>query len=91
MGVAYLSKEGIKVLILDTPIGLDRDYFSIKYTLNKGLEFKKVIVNLRLMTKQVYPGKLAIIVNEGNIIPLATKGFNSMTPDIRKNELQRSK
>jgi hypothetical protein len=36
------------------------------------------------MMKQVYPSKLTIIVNEGNIIPLATNGFNSMTPDIRK-------
>jgi hypothetical protein len=79
------------VLILTAPIGLDRDYFLIKHMLNKGLKFKKVLINLRLMTKQVYPGKLAIIVNEGNIIPLATKGFNSMTPDIRKNELQRSR
>jgi hypothetical protein len=61
------------VLILTAPIGLDRDYFLIKHTLNKGLKFKKVLINLRLMTKQVYPGKLAIIVNEGNIIPLEPK------------------
>jgi hypothetical protein len=63
---------------------MDKDYFPIKHTLNKALKFKKVLVNLRLMMKQVYPGKLNIIVNEGNIIPLVTKGFNGMTLDIRK-------
>jgi hypothetical protein len=48
---ANLVKEGIKVLILAIPIGLNRDNFAIKHTLNKGLKFKKILENLRLMTK----------------------------------------
>jgi hypothetical protein len=87
---AYLVKEGIKVIILSTPVRLDRDYFAIKHTLNEGLEFKKIVVNLRLMTQQVCPSKLTIIVNEENIISLAAKRFNSMTPDIKKYKLQGS-
>jgi hypothetical protein len=87
---AYLAKEGIKMVILSTPIRLERDYFAIKHMLNEGLEFKKILVNLRLMIQQVYPSNLIIIVNEGNIISLAAKRFNSMTPDIRKYKLQRS-
>jgi hypothetical protein len=59
-----LVKEGIEVLIHATPIGLNRDNFAIKHMLNKGLEFKKILENLRLMAKQLYLGKLTIIVNE---------------------------
>jgi hypothetical protein len=90
IGDAYLVKEGIKVFILSTQVRLDRDYFEIKHTLNEGLEFKKIVVNRRLMTQQVYPSKLTMIVNEGNIISLTVKRFNSMTPDIRKYKLQGS-
>jgi coenzyme F420-reducing hydrogenase delta subunit len=85
MGVAYLVKEGIKMLILATPVGLDRDYFAIKHTLNEGLEFKKILVNLILMTKQVYQCKLTIIINEGNIISHAAKRFNSMTYKLQRS------
>lgn len=38
-----LSKEGIKILILATPISLHSKNFSIKLTLNKGLEFPKFL------------------------------------------------
>jgi hypothetical protein len=46
-----LAKEGIKMLIFLTPIRLNKDNFTIKHTLNKGLKFKKVIEDLRFVMK----------------------------------------
>jgi hypothetical protein len=40
---AYLAKEGIKMVILSTPVRLDRDYFAIKHMLNEAWNSRKYL------------------------------------------------
>jgi hypothetical protein len=81
------TKEGIKFLILPTPIRLNGNNLVIKLSLNKMLEFQKVFKHLGLRMKQINLSKFIIIIDEANIVFLTTKRINSSTPHIRKNKL----
>jgi hypothetical protein len=61
-------KKGVKLLIFPTPIRLDGNDLEIKLSFNQMLKFKKVFEHLRLCTKEINSSKLAIIIDEANII-----------------------
>jgi hypothetical protein len=48
---ANAAKEGIKLLIFSTPIGLDSEDLSIKLSFNQALKFKEIFKHLRFSTK----------------------------------------
>jgi hypothetical protein len=48
---ANVAKEGIKLLIFSTPIGLDSEDLSIKLSFNQALKFKEIFKHLRFSTK----------------------------------------
>jgi hypothetical protein len=39
------------MFILPTPIRLNRNNLSIEHALNKGLEFKKILENIKFLTE----------------------------------------
>jgi hypothetical protein len=55
------------------PVGLHGHNFTVKHTFNKLLELMKILENFRLAPKQINPRKFTEIINETNIIVLATK------------------
>jgi hypothetical protein len=48
---ADVVKEGIKLIIFPTPIGLDSEDLSIKLSFNQALKFKEIFKHLRFSTK----------------------------------------
>jgi hypothetical protein len=61
-------EEGVKLMILSSPICLDGLDLSIKQSFNKILEITKALENFGLMLDQVDPCELAKIINKGYII-----------------------
>jgi hypothetical protein len=68
-----LAEKGIERIILSTPIWLNNKDLLIKKSFNEGLKFKKICENMRLMTQQVGPSKLTIIINKWDNIFLHPK------------------
>lgn len=60
--------KGVKFLILSTLVSLHCNDFTIKLSLNKTLELIELLKNFRFMFKKINTGKLAIVINETNII-----------------------
>jgi hypothetical protein len=68
MSDANFLKEGIKLLIIASPICLHSDYFPTKLTFNIGLIVKKNLINIRTLLEQVNPRKFTIIIDKAYII-----------------------
>jgi hypothetical protein len=80
------SKEGMKVLIFSTPIGLHGYYFAIEKTLNGSLKFNKLLKDFRFEFEVINPSIFTIIIDENDIIFIASYEVGCMTPNIRENE-----
>lgn len=89
MGYTNLVKEGVEFFILTTPVSLNSYNFAIKESLNQILKFMELIKNFRFILKKINPNKLAVIINETNIVLFATNRTRSIAPNIRKNKFQR--
>jgi hypothetical protein len=68
MSDANFLKEAIEFFILTSPISLHCNNFSIKFSLNKLLEIKKYLINIRMLLEQIYPSKFAKIIDEAYIV-----------------------
>jgi hypothetical protein len=68
MRYANTLEEGVKLMILSSPICLDCLDLSIKQSFNKILEITKALENFRLMFDQVDLCELAKIINKRYII-----------------------
>jgi len=64
-------EEGIEFFIFPSPITLNRENFSTEFSFYKTLEIMKNLKDLGLMFEQIYPGVLAIIIYEANIISMS--------------------
>ena len=62
------TKEGVEFFILPSLVTLDQNNFPIKVALNKLLKFLEDRKDFRFILKQINPCKLAVIINETNIV-----------------------
>ena len=83
---AYATEKRVECFILPSPVTLDCQNFSIKVSFNKFLKLLKHRENLKLILKQINPCKLAIIINETDIVFLSAKGISCMSPYITENK-----
>jgi hypothetical protein len=83
-----LTKKGIKVFVLTTPISLHSKNFTIKESLNKSLEFSKILEDLRFKLDKIDPCKFAIVINKTHIIFITIGRFKSRSPYIRENKFR---
>ena len=72
MGYPNTLKEGTKLFILASPIGLHSMDFPIKFSLNQVLKVPKNLENIRFLFKKIYPSIPTIIINEANIVGVST-------------------
>jgi hypothetical protein len=79
-------EEGIEFLILTTPIRLYSKNFFVKEMFNKSLKFSEFLKNLIFMFKQIYPSKLATIINKTDIIFMTSNRLPRRTPHITENK-----
>jgi hypothetical protein len=86
MSDSYLCEKGIKFLILTTPVSLHGDDLAMKETLNKCLKLLEFLEDLRLVLKEINPGKLAKIINKTDIIFKMSNRFRCRTLYIRINK-----
>ena len=86
MGDPNTTEKGVECFILPSPVTWDGEDFSVKLALNKFLKLLEDRVYFGVILKQIYPGELAIIINETNIIFLPSKRISCMTPYITKNK-----
>jgi hypothetical protein len=81
-----LLEEGIEFLILTTPIRLYNKNFLVKETFNESLKFTELLKNLRFLFKQIYPNKLAEIINKTDIVFVTSNRFTRRIPHITKDK-----
>ena len=62
------TEKGVEFFILPSPVTLDCDDFLIKVSLNKFLKFLKDGKNFRFILEKINPSKVALIINETDII-----------------------
>jgi hypothetical protein len=74
-------KEGVKLFILSSTVGLHGNDFLVKESLNRSLKFLKYF---RPKLNEINPYKFAIIINEAYVILITTRRFRGWTPNIRK-------
>jgi hypothetical protein len=79
-------EEGIEFLILTSPVRLNSKNFLVKKTFDQSLKFTKFLKKLRFVFKQIYLSKLAEIINETNIIFIASNRLTCRTPHITKDK-----
>ena len=79
---ANVFKKGVQPLIFPTPIGLHGNYLTIKETFNMSLEKTKFLEDIRFIFEQIYPAKLAKIINKADIIFLSSYKDGSRTPNV---------
>lgn len=84
---ANASKEGIKLLIFTTPVGLNDHNFPIEHAFYKILELMKLLKNFRFKLDKINPGKFTEIINEANIVLPSSNRNRRRAPNIRKNKL----
>jgi hypothetical protein len=82
---ADFLKETMELFILTTPISLHSDDFSTKFLLNKLLKIKKDLINLRALFKEIYPGKLSIVINKSYKICMFANRNRCWTPYVKKH------
>jgi hypothetical protein len=66
--------EGVELLVLTTPVGLDSENFLIKQTFNKILKFLEFLKHIRFVLKKINPSKFAEVINETHIIFIISNG-----------------
>jgi hypothetical protein len=69
-----LLEEGVELLVLTTPVGLDSENFLIKQTFNKILKFLEFLKHIRFVLKKINPSKFAEVINETHIIFIISNG-----------------
>jgi hypothetical protein len=84
MSYADFFKEGMRFLILSTPISLYRNNFSVKESFNKILEQMKSLKHIRFELEKINPSEFTIIINEVDIIFISSNETRCRTPNIRK-------
>jgi hypothetical protein len=82
MSYADFFKEGMRFLILSTPISLYRNNFSVKESFNKILEQMKSLKHIRFELEKINPSEFTIIINEADIIFISSNGTGCRTPNI---------
>ena len=87
---AYATEERFELFILPSLVTLDCQDFSVKVSFNKFLELLKYRENFRFVLDQINPTKLAIVINETDILFFPSKRISGMTPYITKDKFQRS-
>ena len=75
-------KEGVQPLVLPTPIGLHGNDLAIKETFNMSLKRTKFLKDIRFIFEQIYPAKLAKIIDKTVIVFLSSYRNGSGTPNI---------
>ena len=79
---ANAFKKGVQPLVLPTPIGLHGNDLTIKQTFNMSLEKTKFFKDIRFIFEQIYPTKLAEIINKTDIVFLPSYRDGSRTPNV---------
>ena len=79
---ANAFKKRVQPLVLPTPIGLHGNDLTIKQTFNMSLEKTKFFEDIRFIFEQIYPTKLAKIINKTDIVFLSSYRDGSRTPNI---------
>jgi hypothetical protein len=87
---AGLLEEGVELLILTTPVGLDRKNFLAKQAFNKVLKFSEFLKHLIFVLKKINPSKFVEVINETHIIFIISNGNTSCPPYIGNYEFWRS-
>jgi hypothetical protein len=85
---AKLGEEGVKLLILASPIRLNSKNLSIKPPFNKTLKLLKLLKHLGFELDEINPGEFSKVIDEANIILLSADRFWCRTPDIGVDKLQ---
>jgi hypothetical protein len=89
MSYPYSLEEGIKLLILSSPIRLHSNNFLIKETFNMMLKIMKFLKHIRFLFQKIYLSEFAIIINKTHIVLISTKRFRGRAPNIRKYKFKR--
>jgi hypothetical protein len=85
---AKLGEEGVKLLILASPVRLNIKNLSIKLSFNKTLELLKLLKYLRFELDEINPSEFTKVNDEANIILLSADRFWCRTLDIGIDKLQ---
>jgi hypothetical protein len=68
MSDTILLEKGVELLILISPVSLHGNNLLIKETFNMVMKIKKLLKHVRFNFQEIYPYKLAIIIDKTNII-----------------------
>jgi hypothetical protein len=73
MGNTHLLKNGVKFLVLASPIGFHGKNFLVKKSLDMILKVTKFPKHIRFLFQEIHPCELAVIINKTHIVFKMTK------------------
>jgi hypothetical protein len=87
MSDSVLSKEGVHLLILASPICLYGNKLGIKQAFCHCLELSEFLEHFGFQTQEINPSEFTEIINKANIILLSSNRIRSRPPYIGENKL----